>query len=127
MNVMKSSTDTPLVLVGPVLRQLTSKAVTFWLATSQPVSLSLRLFPEGEAPVNHSEALTRHKVFKAGELLYFHCVVFSQAKPLPHDVWIGYDLALKQLQIVPLSAWSSGQVIFVMADSHYRVLLSNPT
>ena len=132
MNVMKSSTDTPLVLVGPVLRQLTSKAVTFWLATSRPVSLSLRLFPEGEAPVNHSEALTSHKVFKAGELLYFHCVVFSQAKLLPHDVWIGYDLALKTTSdSTPISVveWASdicygGQSLpGFMIKSHLSTLL----
>ncbi|QHJ11006.1 hypothetical protein FX988_01228 [Paraglaciecola mesophila] len=98
------------VLAGPILKKLTVDQVTLWLVTSQPVDLTLTLFPDGEAkrtfplkqtPFKHNtqtgdktpfKTLPEHRCIKVGEHLYIHLVHLSLASPLPTDCWVGYQL-----------------------------------
>jgi hypothetical protein len=85
-----------LVLAGPILRRLTSRRLTFWLATSQKVGLDLTLYPDGqpEIVINADRLRAATREISAGQKLFFYLLDLPLEKPLPENTWIGYDLRL---------------------------------
>ncbi|MCW9015368.1 MAG: hypothetical protein OQJ89_00245, partial [Kangiellaceae bacterium] len=86
----------PLVLSGPILREMTPNQLTFWFATSESVSLELVLYPDSEEalPVDLQVLDKGHQRFCAATSLYFHLLVVDLNESLPTERWIGYDLLL---------------------------------
>ncbi len=86
----------PLVLAGPILRRMMPTRLTFWLATSKPVKISLTLHPEAEEQQAVEQSVmagARHQL-RGGERLYFQLIDLLLPKSLPEGQWIGYDLQL---------------------------------
>lgn len=90
------------VLAGPILKKLTVNEVTLWLVTTQPVSISVTLTPDGQEAQTYnlnqnksdSEIVSNpeHRCIKSGEHLYIHLINIRLTTPLPADCWIGYQL-----------------------------------
>ncbi|WP_114417663.1 alkaline phosphatase D family protein [Marinospirillum perlucidum] len=87
------------VLAGPLLRRITAGRMTFWLAASQPLELSLSLYPASQEPqVYSTEQLQKAtRVIQAGERLYFYLVDLPLSSPLPQGERIDYDLRVNGL------------------------------
>lgn len=94
-----SESSLPLALAGPILRRMTTQRLTIWLATREPVALTLTLLPINAKPVTvSSTAIEQHShTLRAGEHLFFHLLDIPLDRPLPQGVWIQYDLQLTSL------------------------------
>lgn len=86
----------PVVLAGPIIRRVTPERITFWLATSEPVEMSMGLLPTGhrEVQLNPAQMAQASQVISAGEHLYFYLIDLKLTEALPEQVWIEYDLKL---------------------------------
>jgi hypothetical protein len=70
----------PLVLAGPILRQVTAQSVTVWLALRSPATVTLQIFESmsASAPLFEGEADT----FELGDLLHVVAVTASYSGTL---------------------------------------------
>lgn len=86
----------PIVLAGPMLRAVTPRSLTFWLATSMVVAIKLRLMPEGETAIElDAAALAQHtQSLRCADKLYLQLIHIPLDSALPQSCWIGYDLQL---------------------------------
>lgn len=86
----------PLVLAGPMLRAITPRSLTFWLATSESVNIKLKLMAEGAETVELDAAvLAQHtQSLRCADKLYLQLIHLPLDSALPQGCWIGYDLQL---------------------------------
>ena len=90
-----SPVELPLVLAGPILRKTTPNEITFWLATSMPLTPSLTLkFNQHELSSNNGNLEVSHRCCHAGKHLYLHFIHIIPKVALPFDIWIEYDIQL---------------------------------
>ncbi|SBS40067.1 PhoD-like phosphatase [Marinomonas spartinae] len=98
----------PLVLAGPILRKTNPHEVTLWLATSQPVDVTLSLQCDG---LDASPVLTvNHRQIKSSDKLYFQLIHAIPESALPIEEWIGYDIVLIDAvskQEHPIQSWAA--------------------
>lgn len=86
----------PLVLAGPMLRAITPRSLTFWLATSESINIKLKLMPEGNTAIELDAAtLAQHtQSLRCADKLYLQLIHIPLEAALPQGCWIGYDLQL---------------------------------
>ena len=91
----------PLVLAGPILRAVTPRSISFWLATSSAVAIKLNLMPEGAAALAlDAKALRSYtQSLRCAGKLYLQLIHIPLETALPQGCWIGYDL-----QLAPVNA-----------------------
>ncbi|WP_432458839.1 alkaline phosphatase D family protein [Agarivorans sp. QJM3NY_25] len=96
-----------LVLAGPILRRIERKQVTIWFATSQAVSISLKLYPEQQSAIELTQTQLADSLCSivAGEKLYYHLLDIKLPRTLPLETWIGYDLKLYLAQQTQALSW----------------------
>lgn len=88
MTSPRRSNDLPLLLAGPVLRRVQARRVVLWLATTEAVSLRLRL---GGRLVPGAVA----QVLQAGDHLFHHLIDAELPEPLEPGVWTPYTLEVE--------------------------------
>ncbi|WAJ69827.1 alkaline phosphatase family protein [Catenovulum adriaticum] len=86
------------ILSGPILRKVSCRQMTIWLATSQPVDIQLEL-KVGEQAVQ-SYLLTDPtkpycQTISAAEHCYFQLINVPFEQDLPQDTWVQYQLYFK--------------------------------
>jgi len=87
MNGAVDSFDLPLLLAGPVLRRVEANRLVLWLATTEPVSLRLRLngrVVPGSTP----------HTLQAGDRLFHHLLDAELPEPLVPGAWTAYTLEI---------------------------------
>ncbi|MGM0522407.1 MAG: alkaline phosphatase family protein [Pseudomonadota bacterium] len=85
----------PDILVGPLLRRITSTRWVMWLMASRRLSLTLTLTPpEGEAQRHHLDAASQ--CLPLGEHAYVYLIDLPLLQPLPMDTPVAYDVLLTQ-------------------------------
>lgn len=83
----------PDVLVGPLLRRLEPGRLVLWLIASRPLTLQLRLHPDGQSEQVH--ALNAHcRQLPLGRHTVLHLIDLPLERPLPQDLRIAYDLQI---------------------------------
>lgn len=94
-----NDSELPLVLAGPVLRRCSPEAITFWLATSQPVAGQVKLIPDSGDALTITPEQWRGgcRQIQAAEHLWFQMAEIRLDNPLPEDCWIGYELSFAPL------------------------------
>ncbi len=102
---MKSVTP-PLVLAGPMLRRLTPRRLTLWLAVSAPVRARLELSCDGVCAQQYAlePATAECRLLNAGCRLHYLLIDLPLNAPLPTDRWIGYQIALQPVA-TPDARW----------------------
>ncbi|GAB2187893.1 metallophosphoesterase family protein [Roseibium sp. LAB1] len=87
----------PIILAGPILRRITAKSVSIWLAATRPCDVRLEFFPEAQADRNQTceTGNPDWPIVKAGESLYYHLIDLELDEALPIDVLISYRLSVK--------------------------------
>lgn len=75
----------PLLLAGPVLRRVQAHRLVLWLATSEPVSLRLRLN-------GHVVPGSTPHTLQAGARLFHHLIDAELPEPLVPGAWTAYTL-----------------------------------
>ncbi|GLS83000.1 alkaline phosphatase D family protein [Paraferrimonas haliotis] len=84
----------PLVLAGPILRRMTSKRLTFWMALSQRPKVALSLLPSGSTEVDLGD-IEQHCCWLTGsDNLHYLLVDLPLKQELPLNTWIGYQFHL---------------------------------
>jgi hypothetical protein len=73
----------PLLLAGPVLRRVQAHRLVLWLATSEPVSLRLRLN-------GHVVPGSTPHTLQAGARLFHHLIDAELPEPLVPGAWTAY-------------------------------------
>ncbi|MFG6665676.1 alkaline phosphatase D family protein [Halomonas sp. HNIBRBA4712] len=119
----------PEVLVGPLLRRLSTTRLSLWLLTTRPLEMALVLFP-GQR-VERALALDAAKRLRIGHHAYIVLIDVALDEPLPCDTRIDYDLRLKDSAGYwrSINEWASwlchdGQPTpaFVLASRHHRLM-----
>ena len=88
----------PLVLAGPILRAATPERVVFWLATSQPVAIRMRLsLANGAVFDKVLQGPDACIALPAGRRLHLWLLVVRPETPLPVEEHIDYDLMLQPI------------------------------
>lgn len=91
------------VIAGPILRRMTQQRLTFWLMTTESVSISLALFDDASKkdqpdvfvePERHKHS---HIELKAGKRFFIQLLDIKLDTPLPLDTLMYYDLHLNGL------------------------------
>lgn len=97
----------PMVLAGPILRRTLPTRLTFWLATTAPVHLSLVLYPEASAcqTLDEPELRAACTTLQASDRLYFQLIDLPLSAPLPTACWIGYDLNIRVETSTEAQGW----------------------
>lgn len=87
------------VLAGPILRRMTTKRLTFWLMTTESISLSLHLEQEdgGRVDISHEKMTAFQTELKAGDHLYIQLLDIPLDECLPTEQVIHYDLRINDL------------------------------
>ena len=95
-SMMTRKTDLPIVLAGPILRRVTAKSVTLWLATAARCEIRIELFPEaGQGqPLSYCSSDADWPVLEAGERLFYHLIDIECETDLPLDTAISYRLSV---------------------------------
>ncbi len=127
----------PLLLAGPVVRRVDARSATFWLATSEPVSVEARVWQgdqvstaagavqSGAAPVAQSPATSTRRL---GQRLHVAIVTatVSVGGAFPPGSLFAYDLLVSGhggLRDLGLLAESSGATGGIHADAPTRLPL----
>jgi hypothetical protein len=89
---MDETTALPLILAGPILRRVTSQSVTVWLASSSPITPTLRIYDKNDEEIGNSEprdlvAANTH----------------ASSEPLPPPVMLGQNLYVTLLEAKPIN------------------------
>jgi len=89
--------DVPLILAGPILRRLTPRCLTLWLATREPIALHLSLFRLGHDSPFFSAPLIGDALrqVQLGARAYIQFINLHLAHALPVDQVIEYDLQIR--------------------------------
>lgn len=90
----------PLILSGPIIRRTDCSALTIWVATSRPVSISGQVFEllnevfdQGQPPPKEITSVTESKWIATGKNLYVHLITLKPTeKPFPPNRLLGYNL-----------------------------------
>lgn len=92
----RKSPELPAVLAGPILRRLQPDRVVFWMAVRAPAEVRLTLAGQGKRKrvLSLKPGEDGLRVLSAGRHLHFLLIDVALEKPLPTDVWIGYDIEL---------------------------------
>jgi hypothetical protein len=87
------------VLAGPLLRRMTTDRLTFWLMTTEPVTVDLILTQNKTAlfELKDAQITESHTQLKAGENLFIQLLDIKLETPLPINNPIHYDLRLNGL------------------------------
>jgi hypothetical protein len=87
------------VLAGPILRRMTIDQLTFWLMTTESVTVDLTLYQGETALFTLQKAQTSecHIQLKAGDNLYIHLLNIKLETALPTNQPIHYDIQLNGL------------------------------
>ncbi|WP_421851960.1 alkaline phosphatase D family protein [Marinomonas sp.] len=87
------------VLAGPLLRRMTADRLTFWLMTTEPVTIDLTLLQNGNilSTLNTTQIAEYHTQLKAGDNLFIQLLDIKLSKALPTAQAIHYDLRLNDL------------------------------
>ncbi len=87
------------VLAGPLLRRMTTDRLTFWLMTTEPVTVDLILTQNKTAlfELKDAQITECHTQLKAGEKLFIQLLDIKLETPLPINSPIHYDLRLNGL------------------------------
>lgn len=104
--MLESNTPLPAVIAGPLLRRLESTRLLFWLVTSKPLSLELRLYPQEQKPRRIGlEPFCQALPIGAHAFVYLIDVPLDE--PLPVDQVIGYDLLVGAAEAQqPMATWA---------------------
>jgi len=90
----------PLLLAGPILRRCTPERLAIWIATSRPACVRLRvgrLELDGGYAFVLAPGADGYRTLRAGARLHFLLLEIVLPTPLPHDRWIGHELALQPI------------------------------
>ncbi|MDP5138287.1 alkaline phosphatase D family protein [Rheinheimera baltica] len=101
----------PMVLAGPLLRAVTAKSITLWLATRQPVQLQLDLTPDNAEPIYFSAQQMQQytQSIRCAGKLFLQLIHIPLPQALPEGCWIGYDLRLANKEAGPQPDWLGWQ------------------
>ncbi len=86
----------PAVLAGPLLRRLQADRVVIWLVGSEPLTLGLALYPDGEAPRRMTLQDETCRMLRIGTSAWLHLIDVRLHSPLPLDRLIEYDLLVSR-------------------------------
>lgn len=93
---MKSSNNTPLpiIIAGPILRQVTPSKIVLWLVCSQTVELKTHINWEQYEQTQHFEHNHQGYV-RLGKQAHLHLLEIDLEQTLPFDTWINYDIVIQ--------------------------------
>ena len=87
------------VLAGPILRRMTPNQLTFWLMTTEPVTVDLTLYKSETAlfTLHKTQTPECHTQLKAGDNLFIQLLNIKLETALPTNQPIHYDIQLNGL------------------------------
>ncbi|QUX91838.1 hypothetical protein CYL31_10580 [Marinomonas sp. A3A] len=87
------------VLAGPILRRMTPNQLTFWLMTTEPVTVDLTLYKSETAlfTLHKTQTAECHTQLKAGDNLFIQLLNIKLETALPTNQPIHYDIQLNGL------------------------------
>ncbi|RCW91174.1 alkaline phosphatase D family protein [Marinomonas foliarum] len=87
------------VLAGPLLRRMTTERLTFWLMTTESVTVDLALFQDKTQLFSYKSTQVEgsHTELKVGDNLYIQLLNIAPDKALPTQCPIHYDIRLNDL------------------------------
>ncbi|SDN32422.1 hypothetical protein [Vreelandella arcis] len=122
--------DLPDMLVGPLLRRVTTTHWVMWCVTSRPLTMTLVLHPG--KPEAQTYPLAEHQqCLPVGQHAFMYFIDVPLANPLPCDERIAYDLQIQQRSgdYRSLPEWApwlcyDGQAYpsCVIASRHHRLM-----
>lgn len=87
------------VLAGPILRRMTPNQLTFWLMTTEPVTVDLTLYKSATVlfALHKTQTAECHTQLKAGDNLFIQLLDIKLETALPTNQPIHYDIQLNGL------------------------------
>ncbi|WP_219702022.1 alkaline phosphatase D family protein [Marinomonas lutimaris] len=87
------------VLAGPILRRMTPNQLTFWLMTTEPVTVDLTLYKSETVlfTLHKTQTAECHTQLKAGDNLFIQLLDIKLETALPTNQPIHYDIQLNGL------------------------------
>jgi len=98
--MIKTNTNLPLVLAGPIVRHVTHNTFTVWLVTSTALCGEICVF-QTDAP-NKSSQKKQHKTTQhtiaVGSHCFIHCLILKQTNLFEHSQVYEYDIKLSEYE-----------------------------
>ncbi len=85
----------PLLLAGPILRHVSSKQISLWLVTSEPVNLHVQFFQEEKCIAQDTWGPDHKRHVQIGDHAHIHLLQIEPETPFPTNEWISYDIGLE--------------------------------
>ncbi|MGO3207251.1 MAG: hypothetical protein ACTIJ3_09985 [Halomonadaceae bacterium] len=127
---MKHINTLPDILVGPLLRRISTTRLVLWIIASRPLNMALVLRP-GQSDTE-TIGLTHHQQCIAiGQHAFIHLIDIGLESPLPCDERIEYDLQVETPQgdwrsLPEWAPWlcyaGATYPAFVIASRHHRLM-----
>ncbi|MGO2243218.1 MAG: hypothetical protein ACTH5D_15815 [Halomonas sp.] len=124
-------TDTlPDILVGPLLRRISTTRLVMWIVATRPLTMTLVLRP-GQHDAESIGLAHHHQCVAIGKRAFIHLIDIELDTPLPCDERIEYDLQIETMQgsVQSLPEWApwlcyegADYPAFVIASSHHRLM-----
>lgn len=92
-----NGTDTlPDIVVGPLLRRLSTTRLVFWMVATRPLNMALVLRP-GQPDAESIGLVHHHQCVPIGQRAFIYLIDIALESPLPCDERIEYDLQVETL------------------------------
>ena len=126
-----NGTDTlPDIVVGPLLRRLSTTRLVFWMVATRPLNMALVLRP-GQPDAESIGLAHHHQCLPIGQRAFIYLIDIALASPLPCDERIEYDLQVETLNgdwrsLPEWAPWlcydGADYPAFVIASRHHRLM-----
>ena len=96
---MTNTTDfsnLPLILAGPIVRQVSEQQLTLWLVCSQQLPIQVNCYHGSQLLATTQFALDHAALIPLGTHAFLHLLVIKFPEPLPANEWLSYDIGLIQ-------------------------------
>ncbi|SEI83841.1 hypothetical protein SAMN05421831_11235 [Allopseudospirillum japonicum] len=94
------TSNLPLILAGPLIRQATPKRFCLWLVTSQPCQLTLSIYDAHHQVQQQSPLTAAHvRILPLGKKAYVHFIDYPCTPHLTEQALYFYDLSFKPLDL----------------------------
>jgi hypothetical protein len=126
-----NDTDTlPDILVGPILRRISTTRLVLWIIATRPLNMTLVLRP-GQSDAESIGLAHRQQCIAIGRRAFIYLIDIELATPLPCDERIEYDLQIETAQgdwrsLPEWAPWlcydGAAYPAFVIASRHHRLM-----
>jgi len=93
MRTLADNLDLPLIIVGPIIRRLTTEQMVLWLVASRPLHATFELYRLG-VQIGCKVVNDRENCVQIGERAFIHLIDYHPEQPLPTDCLLEYDLRI---------------------------------